>query len=391
MNANLDLSARATSLVPSQIREVAELGMRMDDVIPLWFGESAWPTPDIAVNAATEALANGDHFYQPNSGKYALREAIEEYHQRIYSQSISIPRITVTASGMQGVMLTAQALINPGDEVVVVQPAWPNLGEAFRIMGATITPVCLKVADNRWCLPLDELLAALRPDTRALVVNSPNNPTGWTLGVEDQKVLLEHCRNHDIWIISDDVYSRLYPAATAAPSFLSIAEPDDKLVSINSFSKAFSMTGWRLGWIVAPALLEPTFAMLNEFNIAGPPAFVQSAGVAVLQNGEDAVALLNRRLNRAFTIVQQALLDTANVELIQPTGAFYAMLKLHGMHDSVAIAKDLLVSERVGMAPGIAFGESARPYLRLCYAQPEAVLTDAMTRFSRFMEGYGNS
>ncbi|MBX2838890.1 MAG: pyridoxal phosphate-dependent aminotransferase [Gammaproteobacteria bacterium] len=386
MSSTLDISQVAASLIPSDIRSVAEMGMQMDDVVALWFGESAWPSPEIAVEAAQAALGSNDHFYQPNSGKPQLREAIAHYYQKIYQLDVSVPQISVTGSGMQGVMLTAQAIVNPGDSVVVLQPSWPNLGEAFRLMGAAVVPFSLIEKERQWYLPLDELLAQLTHHTRAVVVNSPNNPTGWTMDANEQQILLDHCRDRGIWIISDDVYSRLYPHSDFAPTFLSLTEPEDKLISINSFSKAFSMTGWRLGWIVAPASLEPTYAMLNEFNIAGPAAFIQTAGARVLQHGESAVSVLKHRLAHALELTQSFLAETPGVTMIQPTGAFYAMLRIHEMENSVDTAKDLLLQNRVGMAPGAAFGQSADAYLRMCYAQPDHVLIEALNRFKSYLQ-----
>ncbi|MGB1553744.1 MAG: aminotransferase class I/II-fold pyridoxal phosphate-dependent enzyme, partial [Candidatus Puniceispirillaceae bacterium] len=206
-------SHRAAALQPSLIREVAESAMGRADVIGLWFGEGRWPTSEIAVSAAQNALAKGDHFYQPNSGKPALRASLQNYMNRLYGLALDISAITVTGSGMQAMMLAAQALTDPGDKIVVVGPAWPNLSESFKIAGGDIHIVSLQAVNGRWHLDMDRLLDSLTPDTKAVLVNSPNNPTGWVMDKADQLKLLFHCRKHGIWIISDDVYSRLYQFA----------------------------------------------------------------------------------------------------------------------------------------------------------------------------------
>ncbi|MEZ5668823.1 MAG: pyridoxal phosphate-dependent aminotransferase [Alphaproteobacteria bacterium] len=379
------LSRRAAALHASQIREVAEEGMRMDGVLPLWFGEAAWGAPDVAVEAAVAALRAGDHFYQPNSGRMALREAIAAYTARTYAVAAGVERVTVTASGMQGLALTAQAIVDPGDRVVVVDPAWPNIPGAFAIAGGTIATVGLAPRDGRWSLDTDRLLDALTPGTRALVVNSPNNPTGWVMDRAAQQAVLAHCRRHGIWIVADDVYSRLYLAGDHAPSFLEIAEPEDRVVSVNSFSKAWSMTGWRLGWLVAPAALEPALAMLTEFNIAGPPGFTQQAGIAALTGGESHVAGQRQRLQAAYDITAARLAAMPGVTFVAPEGAFYAFFRIDGLDDSLGFAQRLLRQARVGLAPGTAFGSAGQGCLRLCYARPPEMMAAAMDRLDAFM------
>lgn len=375
-------SERADRLKPSQIRAISELGMTLPGITPLWFGESAWPTNALAVESAVTALREGDHFYAPNSGKPGFRDAICQYLEHWYGQSVERQRITVTASGMQGLALTAQALIDPGDEVVCIDPAWPNMAECFQIAGASMTRLTLEVVDQHWSMDLDRLLAAITPSTKAVIINSPSNPTGWVMPAEDQRLLLDHCRRTGTWIVADDVYARLYRHGALAPGLLALAEPDDRVVSVNSFSKAWSMTGWRLGWITAPAELEATFAMLTEFNIAGPAGFIQQAGQRMIVDGEPEVALLNERLQAGYACVEKALSNVPAVRFIQPEGAFYCFFSVHGMSDSLSFAEQLLHSAKVGLAPGVAFGPSGEGYLRLCYAQPVELLDAALDRLT---------
>jgi len=382
MNAS---SYRASAMQPSLIREVAETGMGMSDIVPLWFGEGRWPTSKIAVAAAQQALANGDHFYQPNSGKPELRASLQHYMNRLYDLKLDISAITVTGSGMQAMMLSAQALTDPGDRVIVVGPSWPNLAESFKIAGADIQFVPLTPKQGRWHLDMDRLLATIQPDTKAVLVNSPNNPTGWVMPAEDQKNLLLHCRKQGTWIVSDDVYSRLYQHGNAAPHMMSCAEPQDRLISVNSFSKAWSMTGWRLAWLAGPAELAPIFAQLTEYNMSCSSGFVQEAGKAMIEQGEGEVRQLQERLAQSYQLIKTRLQAIEDVKFIDPDGAFYSFFSIDGLTNSVGFCKALIQTAGVGLAPGLAFGAQAEGYVRLCYAQDIALLEEA---FDRFEKGY---
>ena len=376
-------SERAHHLQSSLIRDVAEKGMQMQDILPLWFGEGQWPTSQIAIEAAQNALQAGDHFYQPNNGKPRLRSALAHYMNGLYGTSKTKQNITVTASGMQGLALTALALIDSGDHVVCIDPVWPNLGESFKIAGGQIDSTTLFARDGRWHLDMEELLTKLTHKTKALLINSPNNPTGWVCSAEEQKTILDHCRKQGIWIVADDVYARLYQHGSLAPGFQHLANADDLLISINSFSKAWSMTGWRLGWITAPATLEKTFAHLTEFNIACPAGFIQEAGLAMIEQGEAEVSLLQHKLSKALTLTRTRLKHFEDISFIEPDGAFYCFFSVRGLTDSLAFAHALLEQTKVGLAPGLAFGPAGGGYLRLCYAQDEQILNKAFDRLDK--------
>jgi aspartate/methionine/tyrosine aminotransferase len=380
------LAQRAGALSASKIREVSEEGSRLGGVLPLWFGEGSWPTDPIAVEAAEAALRAGDHFYHSNLGTIALRTAIARYQEDLLGRPVPIERITVSASGMQGLALVAQTLVTPGDRVVTLRPAWPNIAETFRAAGAEIAFQGLEPRDGHWSLDLDRLLAAVTPDTKAVVLNSPHNPTGWVMPEAHMAALLDHCRKQGTWIVGDDVYARLYLHGNVAPSVGALAEDGDRVISVNSFSKAWSMTGWRLGWIDAPADLGPTLGMLTEFNMSCTPGFVQAAGAAMLARGEGAVATLRDRLSAAYALAADRLRAMPGVDFIEPDGAFYCFFKVEGMSDSLATAKALLHVAKVGLAPGIAFGEEGEGHLRLCYAQPLDVLGDALDRLAQGLD-----
>ena len=365
----------------SLIREVSEVGRYMQDVIPLWFGEPDTVTPDFVREAAKLALDEGKTFYAPNPGIPPLREAIAAYLKR-NNRPVGTSRVAVTASGVNALMLVAQALLSPGDRVVIPTPAWPNMDGIARVMGAEVTDMPLRLMNGIWRADLDELLAAITPETKLLFLNSPGNPTGWTLTSAEQRAILDKCRQTGTWILSDDVYERLYFAGDAAPSFLEIADEQDRVVSVNSFSKSWAMTGWRLGWIVAPPTLMDAIGKLNEFNMSSAPTFIQHAGVVALDKGDAFIAETRARYLKARDIAHAALSAVPGITAPRPDGAMYLFLKVEGCTDSLALAKSLLHSARVGIAPGAAFGAGGEGHLRLCFAQSEARIREASTRLA---------
>ncbi|MCA3297760.1 MAG: pyridoxal phosphate-dependent aminotransferase [Roseomonas sp.] len=365
----------------SLIREVSEAGRYMQDVIPLWFGEPDTVTPDFVREAAKAALDEGKTFYAPNPGIPPLREAIAAYLKR-NNRPVATSRVAVTASGVNALMLVAQALLSPGDRVVIPTPAWPNMDGIARVMGAEVADMPLRLMNGIWRADLDELLAAITPETKLLFLNSPGNPTGWTLKGAEQRAILEKCRQTGTWILADDVYERLYFAGDAAPSFLEIADEQDRVVSVNSFSKSWAMTGWRLGWIVAPPALMDAIGKLNEFNMSSAPTFIQHAGVVALDQGDGFIAETRARYLKARDIAHAALSSIPGIAAPRPDGAMYLFLKVEGCTDSLGLAKSLLHSARVGIAPGAAFGAGGEGHLRLCFAQSEARIREASGRLA---------
>ena len=383
-----DLSARSSvrALVASQIREVANEGLGDPAILAFWFGEPDEVTPAYIRDAAIAALAAGETFYTQNFGIPELRQAIAAYVTRLH-RPVPESRIAVTASGMSALMLTVEALIDPGDRVVCVTPLWPNLTEIPKILGATVARVPLSFGRDGWTLDVDRLLDALTPETRAVMINSPNNPSGWTIDRESQRTILEHCRERGIWIVADDVYERLFYAGGAcAPSFLDIATEDDRLISTNSFSKAWLMTGWRLGWIVAPPALMRDLGKLIEYNTSCSPAFVQRAGVVALEHGEATVAHTMARFRGARDFLTNALNDMPGVHAPPPSGAMYAFFEVDGVTDSLDFCKRLVREARLGLAPGSAFGREGEGFLRWCFAASAERLADGVARLSRFLE-----
>ena len=364
----------------SRIREVANESMGLDDIIPLWFGEPDVSTPEVICDAAVQALAQGETFYTPNRGVPALREAIAKYTESLYGIDLSMERVTVTASGMSGMMLAHQLLVEPGTSIVCPIPQWPNVRGTVDVLGGHFKTVPLRFTGDDWKLDLDELFDAVDESTRLIFINSPGNPTGWIMPGEQQESVLNYCRERNLWLVADEVYARIVYGMAHAPSFLEYADADDRLIVVNSFSKPWAMTGWRLGWLTTPSGLGERLEMLNEFNIAGPATFVQLAGITALKEGEGFIADQVSRYERARNLVFQRLAGNPRVRIGWPQGAFYAFFSIDGIADDLAFCKRLVRTARVGLVPGSAFGAPQEGWLRLCFASDLNTLSTALDR-----------
>ena len=367
-------------LEASRIREVANEGLGRPDVLKFWFGESDEVTPGFIRDAAVASLQAGETFYAHNLGLQELREALAAYTDGLHpgrGAAHWFERLAVTSGGVNGLMLAAQTLVEAGDEVVVVSPVWPNLVAQPLIMGARVKSVPLRVQAGgpragAWVLDMAALQAAITPATRMLVVNAPNNPTGWTLSADEQRAILAHCRRTGTWILADEVYERLYfaggTANGAAPSFLDVAEPDDRVIVAHSFSKSFLMTGWRLGWLVLPPALTAAVGKLIEFNTSCAPVFVQRAATVALQRGGEVTPALVNHLRHCRDTLVPLLRALPGVTLAEPLGGMYAFFRLEGQDDCLAVAKRLVREAGLGLAPGSAFSPEAAGWLRWCFA-----------------------
>lgn len=388
-------------LEESMIRQVANAGMGRTDVLKFWFGESDEVTPAFIREAAITSLQQGETFYAHNLGLPELREAIAAYAGALRcagAAPIGAERIAVTSGGVNALMLAVQALVDAGDEVVAVTPVWPNLTAQPLIMGAKLRCVSLKPVAGQWQLDMAELLAAITPQTKLLIVNAPNNPTGWTLSRAEQETLLAHCRRTGTWILADEVYERLYFEPTensCAPSFLDIAQPDDRLVVVHSFSKSFLMTGWRLGWLVMPPAMTPQMGKLVEFNTSCAPVFVQRAALVGLERTAEVTPQLVAHLKTCRDALVPLLQAVAGVELASPRGGMYAFFRLADQGrfgDSLATAKRLVVEAGLGLAPGNAFmvnpAPEAQGWLRWCFASRDLDrLGQGVERLARWLPG----
>ncbi len=357
-------------LQASKIREVANAGLGRDDVLAFWFGESDEVTPEPVRQAAIDSLQRGETFYAHNLGLPALRSAVARYTSALHLE-VDASRIAITSGGVNALMLAVQALVDAGDEVVAITPVWPNLIAQPAIMGAHVRCVPLRPLGGAWTLDLDALRDAVTARTRLLIVNAPNNPTGWTLARDEQRAILDHCRATGTWILADEVYERLYFEPTTngcAPSFLDLAEPEDRLVVAHSFSKSFLMTGWRLGWLVVPPSLIEGIGKLIEFNTSCASVFTQRAGIAALAHGEDITPRVVAHLKHCRDVLVPLLAELPGVEVAPARGGMYAFFRLEGCADSLEVAKRLVAEAGLGLAPGNAFGAEAQGWLRWCFA-----------------------
>jgi aspartate/methionine/tyrosine aminotransferase len=384
------------SLPASRIREVANAALGRADIVKFWFGEGDQATPAFIREAAKSALDAGDTFYNHNLGIIELRQELARYINALHAPvtPIDVDRIAVTSAGVNALSLIAQALLDPGDRVAIVTPVWPNVTAIPQILGAEVVRVPLDARAGAWSLDLDRLLDAAR-SSRAIVVNSPNNPTGWTMPQVQWDALLAFCRKHGIWLVSDDAYERLvYDPATSictgervhAPGVLAQIDPDERFISANTFSKSWSMTGWRLGWLVAPRGFVANFAKLVEFNTSCAPPFVQRAGIVALRDGDALIEETAARLRRARDLLVTRLSTLPGVEAAAPGGAMYLFFRIRDRsHDSLAFAKSLATDAGLGLAPGVAFGAEGEGYLRWCFAASESLIEEGVRRLARHM------
>jgi aspartate/methionine/tyrosine aminotransferase len=381
-------------LEASKIREVANAGLGRDDVLAFWFGESDEVTSEFIRRAAIESLERGETFYTHNLGLPELREALARYTSALHGP-VAVERIAVTSGGVNALMLAVQALVDAGDEVVAVTPVWPNLTAQPLIMGARLRTVALRPVDGAWKLDLNALLAAVTPTTRLLVLNAPNNPTGWTLSADEQRAILAHCRATGTWILADEVYERLYygdsPKA-CAPSFLDISEPDDRLVIAHSFSKSFLMTGWRLGWLVMPPAMVEPMGKLIEFNTSCASVFTQRGALAALRRADEVTPRVVAHLRACRDTLVPLLQALPQIQVAPADGGMYAFFQIEGHSDSLVTAKRLVTEAGVGLAPGIAFAPQAEGWLRWCFASKDrARLGLGVDRLKGWLAGPGSA
>jgi aspartate/methionine/tyrosine aminotransferase len=377
-------------LPASRIREVANAAIGRGDVLKFWFGEGDLPTPDFIRAAAKAALDEGETFYNHNLGIAELRASIAGYVNRLHRPAVPVDadRVAVTSSGVSALSLVAQSLFEPGDRVAIVTPVWPNVTAQPRIMGAEVVRVPLACTAGRWTLDLQRLLDAAPAGTRAVIVNSPNNPTGWVMPQHDWNALREHCRRHGIWLIADDAYERLvFDGSPHAPGVLGQADPDERFISANTFSKSWTMTGFRLGWLVAPRGFIASFAKMVEFNTSCAPTFIQRAGIAAIEQGDALIAATRARLQASRDALVAQLQRLPGIECAPPDGAMYLFFSVAGRSgNSLDFAKRLVTQVGLGLAPGVAFGPEGEGHLRWCFAAQGHLIDDGVRRLARFLD-----
>jgi aspartate/methionine/tyrosine aminotransferase len=357
-------------------------------IIPLWFGEGDLQAPAFIGEAMARAIAAGHVFYTHQNGVPPLREALSEYLTRLGARRIGPERITVTQSGMNSIALALQLVAGPGDNAVMIDPVWPNAGGCARMLGLDVRSARMDFdpkpgGQGGWTLDLEKVAAQIDERTRAVFFASPGNPTGAMIPIEVQAELLALCRARGVWLIADEVYNRLAFGRDAAPTILDLADPEDRLIVVNSFSKSWAMTGWRLGWMAHPPSLGPTLAMMTQYTTSGVTTFLQHAGVAAVREGEPFVAAMRAYCEAGMTVVCDALEALPRVRLgARPQAGMYAFFEVDGLPDSRAACTWLLERTRVGLAPGTFFGPGSETFLRACVCRDPAVLSEAMGRLS---------
>src|SRR5436190_15964829 len=373
--------AIAHDLTETGIAEVAMSVFGDPDVVPLWFGEGDLVTPDFVREAAGKALQAGETFYTWQRGLPELRAALSAYTERLYGIKCGPERISVTTGGMQAILLCCQMLLDPGDNVVIVSPIWPNISSAAKLVRGEPRYVALdRSRDGVFSLDLQKVFDAVDERTRAIFVNSPGNPTGWTMTSEQQRLLLDYARPRGLWIMADEVYARLIYDRPVAPSFLDHAGPDDALLVLNSFSKPWAMTGWRIGWLTHPASLGEQMAKLVQINTSGIPAFLQRGAIAAVEKGEDFIAHMVERCRAGRELVFQRLSANPRVTIARPQAAFYNFFSVDGVDDTMAFCKKLAKDYKVGLAPGEAFAAGGQGNIRLCFASGAERLSKGLDR-----------
>ncbi len=355
------------------------------DLIPLWVGEGDLPTPAFIADAAARSLAAGETFYTYQRGLPELRAALAGYHERVYGRAFPAERFFVTGGGMQAIQIACRMAAGTGDEVLVPTPAWPNITAAIAITGATPVPVPMSLGNAGWTLDLDRLFAAASPRTRAIFINSPTNPTGWTATGDELAAILAFARSRGLWIIADEVYHRFFYAGDRSPSFYDIAEPDERVLFVNTFSKNWAMTGWRIGWLSAPPALGQTIENLIQYSTSGVAAFMQRAATVALDEGDDFLAMQVERARTGRDIVCGGLGATGRARFAEPAGAFYLFFAVEGEADTRKLGLRLVDEANVGLAPGAAFGDAGAGFMRLCFARDAAQLREATQRLADWL------
>jgi aspartate aminotransferase len=383
------LAASAISVPQSRIRELAEVAMRMEGVLKLYFGESDLPTPEFIKRAAKRALDGGYTYYTSNAGLPGLRYDLADMYRCLHGVELNPEQqIVVTASGVQALHVAIRCVLDPGDQALVLTPAWPNGAAIVRMANATPVEIAQPLAGNRYSIDFDALEAAVTPRTRLLLYTSPSNPLGWVAGEEDQDALLAFARQHNLWLVADEVYERLVyhdPLGEPAPTILRKTTPDDAVIVAQSFSKTYCMTGWRVGWLVARADLAARATQLNEFIVSHANSFSQRAAQVALAEGEDELHRMLVRYKENRDLCLRALRQMPGVHVPAPEGAFYLFPRIDGLADSFLFCRALLEQTKVGLAPGVAFGRGGEGSVRICYAASPEVLGEAMQRLGNFL------
>lgn len=379
------VNSQMHAVAESGIVEVFNYGRNRQGLIPLWVGEGDLTTPDFIADAARASLARGETFYTYQRGIPELRETIARYMTRVYGAAPGggdhqAERFFVTIGGMHALQIAMRIVAGPGDDILVPSPAWPNFDGAIALAGARTVNVPM-ISGARWSLDIDRLAAAITPATRAIIVNSPGNPTGFTATLAELSAILDLSRRHGLWIIADEIYGRIVYQGVRAPSMHDVMAPDDRVLFLQTLSKNWAMTGWRIGWLEAPPALGPIIENAIQYTTSGVPVFIQRAAIAAIEQGETFLADQLARMRRCRDILCDGLGATGRVRFALPEAAFYLFCSIEGEADTRALARRLVDEAGLGVAPGSAFGAGGEAYVRLCFARSPEQIAEATRRF----------
>lgn len=373
-----------SGLSPNPGAEMLRYGWSKPGIISLAQGEGSMKTPDFITEATSKAMQDGKTFYAPVLGIPELRQEISNYYAQVFGISIPTNRVFATSSGTTAMHLAMTAVLDEDDEVVAVTPIWKNLLGAIELTQAKTVQVPLEHHEGKgWELNLDHLFDAVTAKTKVLLIVTPSNPTGWVMKPQDIRTVLEFARARGIWIIADEVYSRIVYDGGRSASFLDYARPDDKLFVVNSFSKAWAMTGWRLGWLIGPAESEDSIRDIALYDNMGPPTYAQYGAIAALRHGESFITEQTSLWKNNLDILMDRFNSNGRLLMQRPESTFYAFFRVDGEPDDLSMVKRLIDEGGLSLAPGCAFGKCCAGWIRMCFAVSEQKLIESLDRLER--------
>lgn len=379
------LSTTTVSLKPSGIRKFFDVVNEMPDAISLGVGEPDFDTPWHIREEGIFSLEKGRTFYTSNSGLMELRKEITAYLSRRFNvEYIPEKEVLITVGGSEGIDMAFRAMINPGDEVIIPQPSYVSYEPCALLAGAKPVIIDLK-AENDFRLTADELKAAITDKTKILVLPFPNNPTGAVMELKDLEAIVPIIVENDIYVLSDEIYAELTYTDKGHVSIASLPGMKERTILINGFSKAYAMTGWRLGYACGPANIIAQMTKIHQYAIMCAPTTSQYAAVEALRNGDDDVSQMRDAYNQRRRFLINTF-ERLGLPCFEPFGAFYIFpcIKEFGM-TSDEFATRLLMEEKVAVVPGTAFGDSGEGFLRISYAYSMEALKEALGRIETFI------
>jgi aminotransferase len=382
------VSERMATIPPSGIRRFFDIAATMDDVISLGIGEPDFDTPEPIVRAGIEALRRGETHYSSNAGLMALRQAIAAQIERLYGPSYDpASEVLVTVGVSEGLYLALAATLDPGDEVIVPEPCF--VAYAPEVVFAGGRPVVVQATvENDFQVTAEDIAAAITPRTKALLIGYPSNPTGAVMSRERLSAIAAVAEQHDLLVISDEIYDRLVYEVNHV-CFPSLPGMRSRTILLQGFSKAYAMTGWRVGYVVAPAEVMGTIYKVHQYTIMCAPTVSQYAALAALREGEPYVEEMVAEYDRRRRLIVGGL-NEIGLACFEPQGAFYAFpsIRISGL-DENEFAEELLQEEGVALVPGSAFGKAGQGYVRCSYATAYEKIEEALERLHRFVRRHG--